>query len=59
MLKSVGVTSAPSEAGYYIFPDFEVCRHALAERGIITGQQMCKDIMDKKNVAVSNFDYFV
>ena len=47
------MTSAPSEAGYYIFPDFEVCRQALAEKGITTGQQMCKEIMDKKNVAVS------
>ena len=47
------MTSAPSEAGYYIFPDFEVCRNALKQRGIITGYDMCRDIMEKKNVAVS------
>ena len=52
-LRKVGVTSAPSEAGYYIFPDFEVCRNALKQRGIITGYDMCRDIMEKKNVAVS------
>ena len=57
-LKKAGVTSAPSEAGYYIFPDFEVCRNALIQKGITTGHEMCKEIMDKKNVAVSRFEYF-
>ena len=52
-LTAVGVTSAPSQAGYYIFPDFEVCRNSLNKKGITTGQQMCREIMDTKNVAVS------
>ena len=52
-LTAVGVTSAPSQAGYYIFPDFEVCRNSLNKKGITTGQQMCREIMDKKNVAVN------
>ena len=48
--------SAPSQAGYYIFPDFAVCKPSLATRGITTGQQMCKLIMDEKKVAVSKID---
>ena len=52
-LTDVGVQSAPSQAGYYIFPDFAVCKPLLATRGITTGQQMCKLIMDEKKVAVS------
>jgi len=51
-LNKAGVTSAPSEAGYYIFPDFEVCRNALIQKGIKSGHEMCKEIMDKKNVAL-------
>ena len=58
-MKKAGVASAPSEAGYYIFPDFEVCRNALIQKGIKSGHEMCKEIMDKKNVAVSNFGLFV
>ena len=57
-LKKAGVTSAPSEAGYYIFPDFEVCRNAFIKKGIASGHEMCKEIMDRKNVAVSEFDSF-
>ena len=45
--------STPSEAGYYIFPDFGVCRPGLAKKGITTGEQMCNEIMSKKSVAVS------
>ena len=52
-LGNVGVTSAPSQAGYYIFPDFHVCKLALAKKGITTGHEMCKEIMTRKNVAVN------
>ena len=48
----MGVASAPSQAGYYIFPDFAICKKKLAEKGITTGQQMCKEIFEKKKVAV-------
>ena len=51
-LKNVGVASTPSQAGYYIFPDFRVCKPGLAKKGITTGEQMCNEIMKKKNVAV-------
>ena len=50
--------SAPSQAGYYIFPDFAVCKPLLATRGITTGQQMCKLIMDEKKVAVSKINAY-
>jgi hypothetical protein len=56
-LGKVGVTSAPSQAGYYIFPDFYVCKLALAKKGITTGQEMCKEIMTRKNVAVNEPSY--
>ena len=58
-MKKAGVTSAPSEAGYYIFPDFEVCRNALIQKGITSGHKMCAEIMDKKNVAVSKFIFLI
>ena len=50
--------SAPSQAGYYIFPDFAVCKPLLATRGITTGQQMCTLIMDEKKVAVSKISAY-
>ena len=50
--------SAPSQAGYYIFPDFAVCKPSLATRGITTGEQMCKIIMDEKKVAVSKINAY-
>ena len=52
-MRNVGVDSTPSEGGYYIFPDFGVCRPGLAKKGITTGEQMCNEIMSKKSVAVS------
>ncbi len=44
----------PPNAGYYIFPNFEVLRGALNKRGITTGTQMCQAMLSEAKVAVSN-----
>jgi aspartate/methionine/tyrosine aminotransferase len=54
-LRSVGVKVWPAEAGYYMMPDFEVCRPGLNRRGIKTGQQMAEKMLKEAKVAVSIF----
>ena len=44
---------SPSEGAFYFMPDFEVCRPALAARGITTGRQMVAAILEEADVAVS------
>eukprot|EP00057_Strongylocentrotus_purpuratus_P006099 XP_011660573.1 PREDICTED: aspartate aminotransferase [Strongylocentrotus purpuratus] len=51
-LTSVGVKAIMPRAGFYIFPDFEVIREALARRGIMTGESMCKALLEEADVAV-------
>lgn len=51
-LSAVGVRTLPAQAGYYIFPDFEVVREGLNKRAIFTGQQMCDAILKEANVSV-------
>ena len=47
----------PGEAGYYLFPDFEVCRRGLNQAGIYNGHQMCKAMLDEVAVCVSSHIY--
>ena len=52
-LQAVGVQGNPSEGAFYFMPDFEVCRSALAARGITTGREMVEAILQEADVAVS------
>ena len=51
-LTRVGVKCTPSEAGYYILPDFDVCRESLNKKGVFTGREMCHMILEEKSVAL-------
>lgn len=51
-LTEVGVKAVKSQGGFYMFPDFEAIRCALAKRGITTAQQMCDAIFDEVSVAL-------
>ncbi|KAF0299226.1 hypothetical protein FJT64_003514 [Amphibalanus amphitrite] len=50
-LHAVGVKGYPSQGAFYFMPDFEVCRGALAARGITTGDQMVGAILQEADVA--------
>lgn len=51
-LIEVGVKAVKPRGGFYMFPDFEVVRCALAKRGITTAQQMCDAIFEEVSVAL-------
>ena len=52
-LIDVGVDVKPSQAGFYLFPNFELCREKLAAKGVKTGQDMCDLLFEEKRIAVS------
>ncbi len=52
-LTSVGVKVNPSHGGYYLFPDFDICREKLNQIGVKNGQEMCDLILKEFKVAVS------
>ncbi|XP_071497769.1 aspartate aminotransferase-like [Diadema antillarum] len=51
-LTAVGLKAVKPTGGFYIFPDFEILRPALAKRGINTGDAMCKAILAERSVAL-------
>lgn len=51
-LTEVGVRAVKPQGGFYMFPDFEVIRCALSNRGITTAQQMCDAIFEEVSVAL-------
>lgn len=51
-LTEVGVKAVKPQGGFYMFPDFEVIRCALANRGITTAQQMCDAIFEEISVTL-------
>ena len=52
-LRAVGVSVVDGDGGYYLFPDFEVCRKGLNAAGIFTGHDMCKAMLGEVAVCVS------
>ena len=52
-MKEAGVDVLPSEAGFYLFPNFEICRAKLAEKGVKTGQDFCDLLFEEQRIAVS------
>ena len=55
-LIDVGVDVKRSQAGFYLFPNFELCREKLAAKGVKTGQDMCDLLFEEKRIAVSWFN---
>ncbi|RXG51115.1 Aspartate aminotransferase [Armadillidium vulgare] len=57
-LESVGVVGPKSGGGYYFMPDFEVVRNGLAKKGILTGDEMTKLMLEEAGVALmSNTEF--
>ena len=52
-LKSVGVDVLPSTSGFYLFPNFELCRKKLEKKNIKNGQDFCDLLFEEKRVAVN------
>lgn len=52
-MKDAGVDVLPSGAGFYLFPNFEICRAKLAEKGVKTGQDFCDLLFEEQRIAVS------
>merc|ERR1711892_140274 len=51
-LIEVGVDVKRSQAGFYLFPNFEKCRAKLEAKGVKTGQDMCDLLFDEKRIAL-------
>jgi aspartate aminotransferase len=51
-LRRHGVQVASAEGGFYLFPDFEPFRDVLARRGIETGEELCRQLLDEVGVAL-------
>ena len=51
----MGVKVSKSSATFYLFPNFELCRKKLSEKGVKDGQGFCDVLFDEEKVAVSNF----
>ena len=45
--------SITSEGGYYFMPDFAVCKSGFASNGITNGKEMCAQLLEDFEVAVS------
>ena len=57
MLEEVGVRVTGCGGGYYLFPDFEVCRPSLNAAGMFTGAEMCQAILEQESVSVRLIQY--
>lgn len=55
-LQSIGVKCLAPTSGYYIFPDFEVMRPKLNERGIKTCEEMCQAMTKECSVVVGLYE---
>ena len=58
-LEEVGVRGNPGKAGYYFMPDFSVIRSELRRAGIVTGQEMCDDMLARAGVALMPSEAFL
>ena len=50
-LISAGISCARPEGGFYLFPDFENYRVELSARGIFTGSDLSRSLLDDAGVA--------
>ena len=53
------MTGNPGKAGYYFMPDFSVIRSELRRAGIVTGQEMCDDMLARAGVALMPSEAFL
>jgi aspartate aminotransferase len=50
-LRAAGIDVADPQGGFYLFPDFEPFRPALAGRGVRTSRSLCEAILEATGVA--------
>jgi aspartate aminotransferase len=50
-LDEMGITCAPPEGGFYLFPNFDRWRHPLAARGIHTSDDLAAYLLDRYQLA--------
>ena len=53
-----GARCRPPDAAFYLYPDLEPMRAALAERGIHTGSSLADHLLDEHGVAVLAGEHF-
>ncbi|WP_168014503.1 pyridoxal phosphate-dependent aminotransferase [Halomonas salinarum] len=51
-LTAAGIRTHPPDGGFYLYPDFEALREALAKRGITTGSELTQVLLEKCGVAL-------
>ncbi|MEZ4294323.1 MAG: aminotransferase class I/II-fold pyridoxal phosphate-dependent enzyme [Polyangiaceae bacterium] len=50
-MRKAGMSVVEPAGGFYLFPDFAPLRDKLVARGILTDEQLCKEMLDKAGVA--------
>lgn len=58
-LRAAGLSGTRSSAGYYFMPDFEPLRTAMKKRGIATGEQLSRALLEEAGVAVMASSHFL
>jgi len=52
MLNQAGLTTAPADGGFYLFPSFEKFREELLQKGITTSDQLSEQLLEETGVAL-------
>ncbi len=51
-LRRAGIACSQPHGGFYLFPDFSGCKERLAAEGIVTGRQLCEQMLNATGVAM-------
>jgi aspartate aminotransferase len=49
---AAGVACRPPSGGFYLYPDFEAMRDALAAEGVTTGAELAEHLLERHDVGV-------
>lgn len=58
LVVAAGAECRPPQAGFYLYPDFEPFRAALADRGIDTGEQLADHLLTRHGLGVIAGEHF-
>jgi aspartate aminotransferase len=51
-VRAAGIDSRPPSGAFYLYPDFESRRGALAKHGVTTGQELAEHLLERHDVGV-------
>jgi aspartate aminotransferase len=51
-VRAAGIDSRPPSGAFYLYPDFESRRGALAEHGVTTGRELAEHLLERHDVGV-------